>query len=447
MLTILAIVVAAYGAWWWTGRGDDTEAYSSVVTVAQIERGPLRQEVQSTGRVVSNLDVEIKCRASGQIVALPFDISDHVKKGELLLELDPVDQERLLAQSQASLTASLARVAQAKSTLVAAEQNLVADRLMAAAGVESALARSKDAEAKANREEQLLAKKYSSLEGVETAQTTAMQAQQDYRTALAHVEALKAQEAELETRRQEINLADAQVESDQISVSMSKLQLGYTKVYAPIDGVVSLRDVQIGQIIASGINNIGGGTAVLMLSDLSRVFILASVDESDIGTIEIGQPADITVDAFPGKRFQGSVERIAAKGVNLQNVVTFEVRIEVESDNKGLLKPEMTTNVTIIVADKTDVLKVPYNAIARQKGETFVTLAKADGTAGDSKPVALGITDGETYEVISGVNEGESVTVQSADAESRWSAENERGGSSSQSQQRMMMRTMGGSRR
>lgn len=441
----LAIVAAAYGYRWWSGRNATTEASSTAVTTAKIERGDLRQEVQCTGKVVSNLDVEIKCRASGQVVKLPFDISDPVKKGDLLLELDPVDQERTMQQAQAAVNASVARLEQAKSTLAAAEKSLAADRVMMAAAVESALARANDAKAKARREEQLLAKKYSSVEGVETAQTTAMQAEQDYRTAVARVEGLKAQEADIETRKQEVKLAEAQLERDKIALSLAKLQLGYTSVYAPIDGVVSARNVQIGQIIASGINNVGGGTAVMTLSDLSRIFILASVDESDIGSVAIDQPALVTADAFPGKRFRGRVDRIAAKGVNLQNVVTFEVRIEVESENKSLLKPEMTTNVTIVVADKSGVLTVPYNAIARERGKTFVTLAKADGKEGEKVPVELGITNGEAYEVLSGVNEGDTVTVQRADADSRWNANSQRGGPGDSNRQRMfMMRTMGG---
>lgn len=445
VLSVLALALAGYGYRWWSGRSEETEASSTTITTAKIEKGDLRQEVACTGKVVSNLDVEIKCRASGQIIKLPFDVSDTVKKGDLLLELDPIDQQRIVQQREATLSASEARLAQAKSTLVAAEKNLEADRAMAAASVASAQARANDAAAKARREEQLFAKKYSSEEGVETAQTTAMQAEQDYRTALAQVEALKAQEAELETRRQEIKLAEAQVENDKIALSLAKLQLDYTSVYSPIDGVVSARSVQIGQIIASGINNVGGGTAALKLSDVSRIFILAAVDESEIGSVQIGQPAEITVDAFPGKRFSGRVDRIAAEGVNLQNVVTFEVRIEVESENKSLLKPMMTTNVNIVIADKSDVLTIPYNAVAREKGKTFAVMAKADGTAGDKVPVELGITDGSAYEVVSGVNEGDTVTVQRADADSEWNNDSRGGGGMNSTRGRMMMmRTMGG---
>jgi len=376
------------------------------------------------------------------VIKLPFDISAPVKKGDLLLELDPVDQERLVQQSQAALSASEARLAQAKSTLASAQQSLIADRQKASAAVQAAEVRATDATSKAQREEQLLEKKYSSQEGVETAQTTAAQAQQDLKTSKAQIESLKALELDLETKRQQIKLAEAQVESDTIALSLAKRQLGYTQVFSPIDGVVSDRKVQIGQIISSGISNVGGGTTVLTLSDLSHIYILASVDETNIGLVKVGQEAEITVESFPDILFKGKVDRIATKGLSVSNVVTLEVRVEVVSDNKTMLKLAMTTDVRILIADKSDILMVPGNAIVRKKGEAFVTLAKPDGTPGELKPVVLGISDNNNTEIVSGVDENTTVIVQNSEADSKWNA-----GSPAQDDARrrmMMMRTIGG---
>jgi HlyD family secretion protein len=439
--TVIAVIVAAgvYGLahWWWVGRGG-TETAEAAIETAEVIRGPIQQLVECTGKVVSNLDVEIKCRASGEVIKLPFDISDSVKKGDLLLELDPVDQQRVVQQNEAALSASKARLEQAKSTLVAAEKNLVADKQMAGASIESAKARSTEFTAKAKREEELMAKKYSSAEGMETARTSAVQAAQDLKTAQAQILALDAQEVDLETKRQQINLAKAEVDADTIALQLAQRQLGYCSVYAPIDGVVSSRLAQIGQIISSGISNVGGGTAVLTISDLSRMYILASVDEANIGFVQIGQDVDVTADSFPRKKFRGKVDRIAAKGVNLQNVVTFEVRVEVLSDNKAMLKPEMTTNVTIIIADKPEAILVPSGAIAREKGETFVTLASVLGGKGEKVPVQVGISNPEHIEITSGPEVGTKIIVQKEELDSRW-----RGGNDS-SRQRMMMMRMGG---
>ena len=143
---------------------------------------------------------------------------------------------------------------------------------------------------------------------------------------------------ELELKRQDVRLSMAQIETDKIDFSLAEQRLKDTKVFSPINGVVSERNVQSGQIISSGISNVGGGTLVMVLSDLTRLFILASVDESDIGKVKLGQKVVITADSFPGKRFFGKIERIATKGVNISNVVTFEVKIEVQGTDKQLLK-------------------------------------------------------------------------------------------------------------
>jgi HlyD family secretion protein len=184
---------------------------------------------------------------------------------------------------------------------------------------------------------------------------------------------------------------------------------------------VASRPVQIGQIIASGVSNVGGGTTFLTLSDLSRIFVVAAVDESDIGKVALGQAVTVTVDAFPLKEFKGTVVRIAAKGVNLSNVVTFEVKIEVTGNAKELLKPEMTANVKeILIAEKSDVLLVPCEAIVRKgRGKQIVTLVK-EGAENEDVTVETGITDGTKTEVVTGLTEGQTVLVRKGALETKW---------------------------
>ena len=177
--------------------------------------------------------------------------------------------------------------------------------------------------------------------------------------------------------------------------------------------------MQKGQIISSGISNVGGGTTVLTLSDLSRIFVLASVDESDIGKVLVGLPVDVTADAYPGKQFTGKVERIAPKGVNTSNVVTFEVKIEVLGKGKALLKPEMTANVEILVAQKDDALIVPAEAVSRKGRQQIAVVANDDGTT-EERPVKTGISDGARLEITEGLKEHETVLVREAEAESKW---------------------------
>lgn len=416
-----AVIAGGGGAYYWKTRSAAANGTGEEIKSAAVMRGPLRQTVQCTGRVVSNLDVEIKCKASGLVVKLPYDVSDPVKQGDLLLEIDPVDQLRAVQQCEAALAASQARLSQSKANLAVAEQNLVVEKQRAAASVTSAQARVKDANAKAKREQDLLARKQSTVEQAETADTTAIEAKQNLHTAEAQMESIKALELQLEVRRQDIALAQADVDTDTIALSLANQRLSETKVMAPIDGVVSARNVQTGQIIASGINNVGGGTTVLTVSDLSRIFVLASVDESDIGNVTLDQRVNITADAYRSRNFTGKVVRIAAKGVNVSNVVTFEVRIEVLSDNKALLKPEMTANIEIVVAENEYALIVPLRAVYRKdRGKTFVKVRKPDRSIQEDVPVETGINSGSDIEIKTGLQENETVLFQNTEEESQW---------------------------
>ncbi len=424
VVVLVAAVAAAGGfAYRYKTRVGATTAAETERETATVTKGPFRKTVQCTGRLVSNLDVEIKCKASGLVLKIPFDISDPVKKGDLLVELDPIDQQRAVQQAEATVAASKAKIGQATANLGVAEASLVSLRMQANAALTGAEARVKDTGAKAKRERDLLERKQSSIEEAETAQTAAVQAEQDRAAAKAQIESVHAKELELETRQQDINLAKAGNDADNIALAVANQRLSETKVVAPMDGVVSARTVQIGQIIASGINNVGGGTAMITLSDLSHIFVLASVDESDIGGVELDQKVHITADAFPGKKFFGKVVRIAAKGVNVSNVVTFEVRIEVVSDNKALLKPEMTANVDIVVAEKEDVLTIPSRAVVRKAGQTVVALKQADGSIKEDVPVTVGLSSGNDVEVQDGVQENDTVVFKKNESDSRWKAQ------------------------
>ncbi|HYE62820.1 MAG TPA: efflux RND transporter periplasmic adaptor subunit [Phycisphaerales bacterium] len=424
-LLILVVLLALGGGGWfyWNKtRDNDSAAEQPAMQTATVARGNIFQAVPSTGRVVSNLDVEIKARAGGQVVKLPFDISQEVKKGDLLLQLDPTEQQRTVSQREVSLTIVQARLAQAKQNLVIAEQEVVTSRDRANAALASAQVRAKEAADRAERRRQLLAENLGSQEDYDAAMTAAASAAAELENAKVQLQEIKTSELALEVRREDVKLAEAQVTDAQIALDLAKTLLGYTTVTAPIDGVVASLTTQTGAMIASATTNVGGGTSIMILSDLSRVFILAAVDESDIGQVEVGQDVDITLDAYPGKKFEGKVVRIATKGVSTNNVVTFEVKIEVEGPNKKLLKPEMTGNVQIIAAQKADVLTIPMAAVQRKERQQVVTVVNEDGSTTDV-PVKVGLNDGEKYEVLEGLKEGQKIQYRAGDEMSRWRAD------------------------
>jgi HlyD family secretion protein len=385
----------------------------------------VRQAVTSTGRVVSNLDVEIKCKASGEVVKLPFDISQAVNKGDLLLELDPRDEQQRVRQAEATVRASQARLINAREALAIAEESLKTDRQRANATLSASQARARDARAKADRTRELQGKKLASLEEAETAETAAAQAAAEAENAATALEDIDNRGRTLEQARQQIRIAEAQVDNDQVSLDLARQRLADTRVVSPVDGVVTQRAVQIGQIISSGISNVGGGTTALVVSDLSRIFVLAAVDESDIGQARPGQRVNVTVDAHRNREFAGEVVRISPRGVNVSNVVTFEVKIEVTANEKQLLRPEMTANVEMLIDERADALLVPADATFRRGGRTWVFVPGAGGAKAD-REVRLGISDGRRTEVLAGLAEGETVLVQTPD--SKWNGQGQRPG-------------------
>ncbi|MEW6202461.1 MAG: HlyD family efflux transporter periplasmic adaptor subunit, partial [bacterium] len=467
---VVLIVVGACSIWFWKARGKKNESDKPQTKIVEVSRGDIVQKVAATGRVVSNIDVEIKCKASGEIVSLPYDVSDMVTKGSLVLELDPTDEGRNVKKAKLALMSSRAKYEKAKHDLEITKQELANSRKQVDVNLEAARIKADDAQAKKERIKQLYEKKLASKEEYESAETAAAQAQASYRQAQIRIEELKTEEAALELKRQDLAQAAADVGANEISLSIAEQRLKDTRVYSPIDGVITERKVQAGQIIASGINNVGGGTSIMTISDLSRLYVLASVDESEIGRVRPGQNVVITADAFPGKRFKGRVERIAQMGMNVSDVVTFEVKIEVIGDEEGMgntgmsgmfqslgkskdgglenttdkkrnrdkstrkalrrnnagksgagmLKSEMTADIGIIVAKEDDVLIVPSVAVFRINGKQFVTVVMGNGKT-EQREVETGLTDGEKIEVLSGLKMGEKVQVEENVVESRWS--------------------------
>ncbi|MCX6646579.1 MAG: efflux RND transporter periplasmic adaptor subunit [bacterium] len=416
ILIPILIIAAVYFVFFRKGNGKEVAPEFTQVNPV---RGDISKIVAASGGVTSNLDVEIKCKASGEIVTLPFDISDTVLEGDLLLELDPVDEERNVELAQVSLSEDQARLNRTQENLRISQTDLQTAYEQARVDLEVVQARADNAQASTDRIEDLHNRGFISQEEYEQALTTALASEADVDSANLKFDQLASQEAALSLLRFDVTLASASITSSQINLETAMRRLDYTKVYSPMAGIVTARYVQTGQIISSGISSTSGGTAVMMVSDLSRLYILARVDESDIGKVEIGQRVKVSVDAFSGQNFEGVVDRIAPVGVNVQNVVTFEVRIEITSDNKTLLKPEMTADVEIIVAESIGALMVPSNAVKVEDGKSTI-MVEGDGGVPVPREVETGIDNGEFIEIISGLSESDVVLVDQSQQSSMW---------------------------
>jgi HlyD family secretion protein len=278
---------------------------------------------------------------------------------------DTVDQEY-----SSEVRSAEARVAQAQAQLVSAQRNAVQDRI---------------------RKDDLAAARAS----VEQAK--------------AELELAYANKRQIAVREKDITAADAAIVSSEASVHQAEVNLTYATISAPRNAVVLQKYVEQGTIITSGKSSIAQGTNIVQLGDISRMFVLCNVDETDIGSIEMGQKVDITIDAYPSEIFEGKVTRIDPQAKLDQNVTTIPVTVEI--DNPDLrLKPAMNATCEFIIAKHENVLTVPNEAVKEENGSYTVTVLQAGQQI--VKPVETGIAGPDATEIREGLKEGDLVITQ-----------------------------------
>jgi RND family efflux transporter MFP subunit len=187
--------------------------------------------------------------------------------------------------------------------------------------------------------------------------------------------------------------------------------VSYATITAPLAGVIASVSTQEGETVAAGLN----APTFVTIINLDRLQVDAFVDEVDIGKIRVGQRAVFSVDAFPAEEFKGKVAAIYPKAVIQENVVNYDTVIEITSPYSGLLRPEMTASVTILLEARSGVLAIPTKAVKRLRGKTVVYVAVAGG--GEPREIKVGWKDGPWLEVVSGLKEGETVLLESPSAE------------------------------
>jgi HlyD family secretion protein len=302
-----------------------------------VDRGPLAARVTATGVVEPLATVLVGTYVSGPIQALYADFNSVVKRGQLVAKIDPAPFEVRVRQAEANLANARAKREKAQADL---------------ARKEASLARSRELHARA----------FLSDDGLELAVSEEAQAR-----------------AQLTLERAGIAQAEAALEE-------ARIQLRYTDIVSPVDGIVISRKVDVGQTVAASFQT---PTLFEIAEDLSRMRVRTSVSEADIGGVAEGQTASFGVDAWPGRRFEGSVVQVRSAPVTLQNVVTYDVVIEVANPAHEL-KPGMTASVEITTAQREDALRVPLRALRfRPEGE-----AAAAGTATAADAAAAYVLDG-----------------------------------------------------
>ena len=358
--------------------------------IAKVERMDIARSVVATGKVQPVTEVDIKSKASGIIQKLPVNVGDPVVQGQVLCELDQNDLMPALKQQQAALHVAEA----ALRTAQADYQRYKVD----ATGPDVPFLRRDMERAKKMFDQGLIAQ--NSRDEAEKNYDLAVQKQESAQANLASaVAAVAKAQASLEQQRAAVNIAEENLKN--------------ATILSPIAGMVLARDSEVGDAVSSILVLGSSATNIMKIGDLNEVYIKGKVDESDVGKVYLGQPARITVESFKDQKFQGSVTRIAPTGDEKDNVTTFEVRVSI-SNEKHILKAQMTANAEIILEEHKKVLTIPEGAVTYNKDKsTAVQVPDPTNEKGFHKiPITVGISNGARTEVLKGLSEGQQVILQ-----------------------------------
>lgn len=360
LLITTAIVIAAiiYLA---SGRPAPPHYATGMVT-----RGTVAPSVSSTGTINPVTTVQVGSYVSGPIQAIYADFNSAVKRGQSIARIDPRPFQMKVDQAQAAVADAQAQVrkdqadAQYKKITWQRQEQLYKAQVVSADAADSARAASLGADA-------------------------------------------------------QVALDQANVAQQQSALNEAQVNLEYTNIVSPVDGVVVSRNVDVGQTVASSFQT---PTLFLIARDLTQMQVDTNVSESDIGGIRPGQKAAFTVDAFTGRQFEGVVSQVRQAPITVQNVVTYDVVVSV-ANPEALLKPGMTANVMLQTARHDGVLRVPLQALhfdpsrtAAAPGNRQPAVWVDDGGTLRQVAVTPGISDGENVEIAAGdLREGQAVAV------------------------------------
>jgi len=376
---------------------------------AQVKRTSIAKTISATGRLQALTTVQVGTQASGTISEIYADFNSEVKKGQVIAKLDPAQMQAQLTQAMGNLTAAQANVQTAQSGVVNAQAAVES----AAANVARLQSVVSDAQLNLTQTQGLVDAGVSARRTLETAQAGIAQAIAQQQQGVAQVNQAKAQ---VQSANSQLLQARAQVTQAKAAVDVASVNLQHTIITAPIDGTVVARSVDVGQTVASSLQ---APTLFMIANDLTRMQVLADIDEADVGQLKPQSRVSFTVDAYPTETFSGNVAQIRLSPQTVQNVVTYTAVIDV-ANAELKLKPGMTASVTATVAEQKDVLAVPNAAlrfrpegaeVTRSRGGSG-TVYRVNGQTLEPVKLRLGLTDGMSTQVVSGdLKEGDSIAI------------------------------------
>jgi HlyD family secretion protein len=367
----LAGVIVALGmvSAWWQSR----PAPPRYVT-ATVERGNVVRAIATTGTVNPVVTVQVGTYVSGVIQSLYCDYNTRVKAGQLCAKIDPRPYQLIVEQDAATLASAKAQLAKDQASLAYAKTNYERDRKLLQEGIVS----------------------------------------QD---------TVDSDRSAYDQGKAQVALDEAAIAQHQAALDAARVNLGYTNIVSPVDGIVVSRNIDVGQTVAASFQT---PTLFLIAKDLTKMQVDTNVSESDVGGARVGEKVTFTVEAYPQKVFQGQVAQVRQAPITVQNVVTYDVVVSVDNPRLELL-PGMTANTRIITAEHDGVLRVPLQAIRFTPGG-LQPAAASNAAAGrpeegtrvwvlrDGRPQPVTVTTGlrdNTYVEITGgaLKEGDAVII------------------------------------
>ena len=314
-LVVTVVIVAAFTF----GPKNAAQYYTE-----KAQRGDIHDLVEATGTINAVTTVQVGSQVSGTVQQLFADFNSHVKKGQVIAQIDPSLFQGALLQAKADL-------ADARANLATAQANL-----------EKARASAVQAKADYGRTETLAKEGVMSQQQLDLAKATS-----------------ESDDALVAAGQAQVTQAAAQVQQKEAAVNVAQTNLNYTTIHSPIDGTVVARNVDVGQTVAASLQ---APTLFTIAQDLTKMQVYVSTDESDVGNIRNGQQVTFKVDAFPKDTFTGRVSQVRLNATTVQNVVTYTTVVDFDNPDLKLF-PGMTAYVSVPVADASNVIKVPNGAL------------------------------------------------------------------------------------
>ncbi len=395
---IMLIGLSAAGIFLFRNKNNGSFPFKTV----RIVKKNISSSVLATGSVepVIGAEVKVGARISGKVEHLYSNIGDKVEKSQIVAEIEKLDLEASVLKKEAELKA-----AEATFSAIGNQRPKDIEKAKVAVGESKAsLWPSLDADIGYGYEDDTFPPQEKDTFAGLSVSIPLFRGTDIYN--------IKKSRADLELTKirykDDLKIAEARVEQAKADLAFARVQLSYATIRAPISGVIASVSTQKGETVAVGLT----APTFVTIIDLNRLQVDVFVDETDIGKVKVGQKAVFTVDTYPNKDFEGIVSAIYPKAMIQENVVNYDVVIEITSPIKSLLRPDMTASVTIYQEERKGVLMLPQKAVEREAGNKVVFVRMPDDTL-RRKTVKTGIRSGNDIEIVLGLNEGDVVVMQS----------------------------------